>query len=49
MRLAEIDRVVAVDFPAYAVPARPEPVPIEDVQRLLTDGEALILFLDTPA
>ena len=48
IRIAEIDEQFAKDFPDYAALARPRPLSITDVQSQLRDGEALILFLDTP-
>ena len=47
-RIAEIDTRLAKDFPDYAALASPKPLSIADVQSQLHDGEALVLFLDTP-
>ena len=47
-RIAEIDKRLAKDFPDYAALVSPKPLSIADVQSQLRDGEALILFLDTP-
>jgi len=48
-RLAEIDAVLAKDFPDYAALASPNPVSLADVQAVLHADEALVLFLDTDA
>jgi CHAT domain len=48
LRIAEIDKTLARDFPDYAALARPEPLTIADVQALLSIDEALLLVLDTP-
>jgi len=48
-RLAEIDAVLAKDFPDYTALASPKPVSLADVQAVLADDEALVLFLDTGA
>jgi CHAT domain-containing protein/tetratricopeptide (TPR) repeat protein len=55
-RLAAIDshldaigRRLAQDFPDYAALINPAAVSVADVQGLLGDDEALVLFLDTPA
>ncbi|MGE4146923.1 MAG: tetratricopeptide repeat protein [Hyphomicrobiaceae bacterium] len=48
-RLAEIDARFARDFPDYAALAQPRPVAVRDVQAVLGEHEALILFLDTDA
>jgi CHAT domain-containing protein/uncharacterized protein HemY len=48
-RIAEIDRTLANGFPEYATLVSPQPLIIGDVQALLESGEALLLFLDTPA
>ena len=47
-RIAEIDKQLAKDFPDYAALVSPKPISIADVQSQLRDGEALVLFLDTP-
>ena len=47
-RIAEIDKQLAEDFPDYAALVSPKPLSIADVQSQLHDGEALVLFLDTP-
>ena len=47
-RIAQIDQVLAKDFPQYAALASPKPVSIADVQSQLHDDEALVLFLTTP-
>src|SRR5215510_5771703 len=47
-RLAEINRLLAQDFPDYAGLASPVPVSVSEVQAQLGADEALILFLDTP-
>jgi tetratricopeptide (TPR) repeat protein len=48
-RIANIDSVLAKDFPEYATFASPEPLGFSDVQAQLRADEALVLFLDTPA
>jgi CHAT domain-containing protein/tetratricopeptide (TPR) repeat protein len=48
LRIAEIDKTLARDFPDYAALARPEPLTIAGVQALLSIDEALLLVLDTP-
>ena len=48
-RLAEIDVRLAKDFPDYAALASPRPISVADVQVVLRDDEALLLFLDTDA
>jgi CHAT domain-containing protein len=47
-RIGEIDEQLTKDFPDYAALVSPKPLPITDVQSQLRDGEALLLFLDTP-
>jgi CHAT domain-containing protein/tetratricopeptide (TPR) repeat protein len=47
-RIDEIDKQLAKDFPDYAALVSPKPISITDVQSQLRDGEALVLFLDTP-
>ena len=47
VRIAEIDKTLAKDFPEYAALASPEPLGIADVQAQLHANEALVLFLDT--
>ena len=47
-RIADIDKRLAAEFPAYATLASPAPLSVEEVQAQLRPGEALILFLDTP-
>ena len=49
VRLADIDRALARDFPDYAALATPEPLRIADVQAMLRPDEALVLLLDTSA
>jgi CHAT domain-containing protein/Tfp pilus assembly protein PilF len=46
-RLAAIDARLAVDFPDYAALAGPKPIAAADVQTLLRNDEALVLFLNT--
>ncbi|MGE0205772.1 MAG: tetratricopeptide repeat protein, partial [Hyphomicrobiaceae bacterium] len=46
-RLAEIDARFSRDFPDYAALVQPRPVAFRDVQAVLGEHEALILFLDT--
>ncbi len=46
--IAGIDKELAAAFPDYAALASPAPLTVEEAQSLLGDGEALILFLDTP-
>ena len=47
-RITEIDQRLKSDFPDYAALANPEPLTIEEVQKLLGPDEALVLLLDTP-
>ena len=47
VRITEIDKTLARDFPEYAALASPEPLGIADVQAQLHADEALVLFLDT--
>jgi len=47
VRLSEIDRRLAREFPDYAVLASSAPISVEDVQAQLAADEALVLFLDT--
>ena len=47
-RLAEIDARLKTEFPDFAALASPAPLPLAEAQALLGDGEALVLFLDTP-
>lgn len=47
VRLADIDRALAKDFPDYAALAAPEPLRVADVQAALNPDEALVLLFDT--
>ena len=47
-RIAAIDAQLTKDFPDYAALASPRPLSLADVQSQLRDGEAVVLFLDTP-
>jgi tetratricopeptide (TPR) repeat protein len=47
-RIADIDRRLEIQYPDYASLASPAPLSIEEVQAYLREGEALVLFLDTP-
>ena len=47
-RIAEIDNRLKASFPDYFAQAKPEPLPVEEVQAQLSPDEALVLFLDTP-
>ena len=47
-RLKVIDAQLAKDFPDYASFSSPKPASVAEVQAQLRDGEALVLFLDTP-
>ena len=47
-RLSEIDAKLKAEFPEYAALASPAPLPLAEAQALLGEGEALVLFLDTP-
>jgi CHAT domain-containing protein/Tfp pilus assembly protein PilF len=47
-RIADIDSLLNNKFPDYAALARPEPLTVAEVQALLGNHEALLLFLDTP-
>jgi CHAT domain-containing protein/tetratricopeptide (TPR) repeat protein len=44
-RLAELDQVLAKQFPAYVELSNPRPVTSDDVQKLLRTDEALVQFL----
>lgn len=46
-RLAAIDTRLRTEFPQYAALSRPEPLSLDQVQSLLRDDEALVLFLET--
>jgi len=46
-RIKEIDKELAANFPDYAELVSPAPIAIEDIQALLGEDEALVLFLDT--
>ncbi len=46
-RIKEIDKELAANFPDYVELASPAPIAVEEVQTLLGDDEALVLFLDT--
>ncbi len=48
-RISEIDKQLASEFPEFTSLAAPEPLAIADVQNLLGENEALLLFLDTRA
>jgi CHAT domain-containing protein/tetratricopeptide (TPR) repeat protein len=48
-RIAEINRILAKDFPEFAALASPAPLDIREVQALLHPREALVLLLDTAA
>ena len=48
LRIADIDKRLTADFPDYASFASPAPLAVEEVQTLLDESEALLLFLDTP-
>src|SRR5262249_13251900 len=48
LRLAAIDAQFMKEFPEYASLANPKPASLAEVQAQLRDGEALILFLETP-
>ena len=45
-RLAEKQAALRQAFPDYAELANPKPLPLADVQALLGEGDALVLFLD---
>ncbi len=45
--ISAIDKGLAVEYPDYASLASPTPLTVEEVQSLLGEDEALILFLDT--
>ena len=47
-RIAGIDKQLAKDFPDYAALVIPKPLSKAEVQTQHRDGEALVLFLDTP-
>ena len=46
-RIKEIDQDLSANFPDYAELLSPVPISVEEVQALLGDDEALVLFLDT--
>ncbi len=46
-RIQGIDKDLAENFPGYANLMNPVPVSVEEIQSLLGDDEALVLFLDT--
>ena len=46
-RIKEIDKELAVKFPDYAELVSPALITVEEIQALLGDDEALVLFLDT--
>ena len=48
VRIGEIDKRLTSEFPDYVALASPKPLSIANVQAQLRDGEALVLFLDTP-
>src|SRR5208282_6717180 len=45
--ISAIDRRLAVEYPDYASLASPTPLTVEEVQALVGENEALVLFLDT--
>jgi CHAT domain-containing protein/tetratricopeptide (TPR) repeat protein len=47
VRLAEIDKLFSKEFSNYSALASPRPLTATDVQKVLYEDEALILFLDT--
>ena len=47
-RIAEINKLLAADFPDYATLSDPEPSSVQQVQADLRPDEVLVLFLDTP-
>lgn len=49
LRIESIDERFVKDFPDYAALANPKPLSVAEVQSQLRAGEALVLFLDTPA
>ena len=46
-RIKVIDEELAAKFPEYEELANPAPITVEEIQALLGDDEALVLFLDT--
>lgn len=48
-RLREISSILLRDFPKYSGFVQEDPITVSDVQNLLNDREALVLFLDTSA
>ena len=48
-RVSEIDKRLADEFPHYAALVSPQPLTLPEIKAQLRDGEALLLFLDTPA
>jgi len=47
-RITKVDERLTKGFPEYAAFVNPEPLSVADVQTLLKEDEALVLFLDTP-
>ncbi len=43
--IADVEKLIAVQFPEYAALVSIEPVPLAEVQALLQEGEALIAFV----
>ena len=46
-RIKEIDKELSANFPDYAELVSPAPISVDEVQALLSDDEALVLFLNT--
>jgi hypothetical protein len=47
VRIREVSETLAAEFPDYAALASPQPLSVEEVQSLLGQDEAVVLFLDT--
>jgi tetratricopeptide (TPR) repeat protein len=45
IKIQELDKELARDFPEYAELANSKPIPMKDLQRLLSEDEAVIAFL----
>lgn len=48
-RIAEVNGILAKDFPEFAALASPAPLPVREAQALLRANEALVFLLDTSA
>ena len=48
-RLAEIDQRLAREFPEYTALINPQALTAADIQALLRDDEAMVIFIETPS